>query len=273
MKGDVQFHIPDAMSDAEAATLGVGLTTVVLAHFNSPLFTHRNPTCLANAASFKCQGLYQSLRLPAPGASSSPTPTPILIHGGSTATGAFGIQFAKLSNCLVITTCSPKNFPYVASLGADAYFDYHEPDVVDSIRAYTGGRLQLAWDCISTSASARLCAATLADDGPVVYRGLAELGDSVLKSVNPGVDNGYTSSYTVFGEGFQKAVWTEGRLEDFEFAKKFFETCERLLQQGIVKPIRPTINLGGKGLVGAMKGLEHLKAGRVSATKLVYTML
>ena len=29
VKGDVQIRIPDNMSDAEAATLGVGITTVV----------------------------------------------------------------------------------------------------------------------------------------------------------------------------------------------------------------------------------------------------
>ncbi|KAI1673239.1 Zinc-binding oxidoreductase [Pyrenophora tritici-repentis] len=248
VKGDVQLRIPNDMSDAEAATLGVGITTVG-------------------------QGLYQSLKLPLPGEAPKGDPTPFLIYGGSTATGALGIQFAKLSNCQVVTTCSAKNFSYVASLGADAYFDYHGGDAAEQIRTYTGGCLQHAWDCISTAQSARVCAAALADDCPVKYRALLEVSNSVLQSVNPGVDNGFTSSYTVFGEGFEKAVWVEGRPKDFEFAKMFFNMCEGLLEQGLIKPVRPTVNLGGKGLVGAIKGLKHLKEGRVSATKLVYTML
>ena len=69
-KGDVQVPIPAGMSFEEAATLGVGISTVG-------------------------QGLYQSLKLPLP---TEPTkePFPILIYGGSTATGSLAIQFAKL---------------------------------------------------------------------------------------------------------------------------------------------------------------------------------
>ncbi|EFQ84914.1 hypothetical protein PTT_20309, partial [Pyrenophora teres f. teres 0-1] len=72
------------------------------------------------------------------------------------------------------------------------------------------------------------------------------VSDSVLQSVNPGVDNGFTSSYTVFGEGFEKALWVEGRPKDLDFAKMFFNMCEGLLEQGLVKPVRPTVNLGGR---------------------------
>lgn len=70
VKGDIQIKIPDNISDEEAATLGVGISTVG-------------------------QGLYQSLKLPLP---SSPAKVPIwvLVYGGSTATGSLAIQFAKL---------------------------------------------------------------------------------------------------------------------------------------------------------------------------------
>ena len=69
-KGDIQMKIPAQMTFEEAATLGVGIVTVGLS-------------------------LYQSLRLPW---SSRPAeePFPVLIYGGSTATGTLAIQFAKL---------------------------------------------------------------------------------------------------------------------------------------------------------------------------------
>jgi NADPH:quinone reductase-like Zn-dependent oxidoreductase len=69
-KGDIQLRIPDYLSFDDAATLGVGVTTVI-------------------------QGLYFSLNLPSP---DNPTRNkfPIFIYGGSTATGAIAIQFAKL---------------------------------------------------------------------------------------------------------------------------------------------------------------------------------
>ena len=69
-KGDVQLKIPDQLSFEEAATLGVGITTVG-------------------------QGLYQSLGLPLPNQPAKEKFS-ILIYGGSTATGTLAIQFAKL---------------------------------------------------------------------------------------------------------------------------------------------------------------------------------
>lgn len=70
VKGDVQIKIPDNIGFEEAATLGVGTATVG-------------------------QGLYQKMKLPLPTAPAKEK-FPILIYGGSTATGILGIQFAKL---------------------------------------------------------------------------------------------------------------------------------------------------------------------------------
>ena len=69
-KGDIQMIIPPQMSFEEASTLGIGIATVG-------------------------QGLYQSLRLPLP-TTPAKEPFPVLIYGGSTATGTLAIQFAKL---------------------------------------------------------------------------------------------------------------------------------------------------------------------------------
>lgn len=60
-KGDVQLKIPDNVSDEDACTLGVGISTVG-------------------------QGLYQSLGLPLPGEEKANVP--LLVYGGSTATGS-----------------------------------------------------------------------------------------------------------------------------------------------------------------------------------------
>lgn len=92
-KGDLAIKIPENLSFEEAATLGVGVSTVG-------------------------QGLYQSLGLPLPGEAKTGESGTILIYGGSTATGGLAIQYAKLSGFKVITTCSPRNFDYVTSLGA-----------------------------------------------------------------------------------------------------------------------------------------------------------
>jgi NADPH:quinone reductase-like Zn-dependent oxidoreductase len=70
-RADIQMKVETLGMD-EASTLGVGISTVG-------------------------QGLYQSLQLPWPGEEKSEWKgKPILIYGGSTATGALAIQFAKL---------------------------------------------------------------------------------------------------------------------------------------------------------------------------------
>ena len=82
-KGDIQVKIPDDLSFEEAATLGVGVLTVG-------------------------QALYHSMKLPFPGdvKGDEKEKLPVLIYGGSTATGSLAIQFAKLSGATVVTTCS-----------------------------------------------------------------------------------------------------------------------------------------------------------------------
>lgn len=61
---------PAGMSFEEAATFGTGLSSVA-------------------------QTLYMTLKLPLP-TEPAKTPFPVLIYGGSTATGTLAIQFAKL---------------------------------------------------------------------------------------------------------------------------------------------------------------------------------
>lgn len=72
-KAGLVMKIPDDMSFEDASALGVGVVTVG-------------------------QGMYQSMGLPWPevGKETVEKNGPILIYGGSTATGAYAIQFAKL---------------------------------------------------------------------------------------------------------------------------------------------------------------------------------
>lgn len=102
VKGDLQMRIPAGVSFEAACTVGVGVASAGYA-------------------------LYKVLNLDLPGdvdAVKRPAVEPILIYGGSTATGSLAIQFAKLSGRKVITTCSPKHFELARSRGADEVFDY-----------------------------------------------------------------------------------------------------------------------------------------------------
>lgn len=249
-KGDLLIKIPDNLSFEEAATLGVGVVTVG-------------------------QGLYQFLQLPLPTEPLAQS-KPILIYGGSTATGILGIQYAKLSGLEVLATASPKNFDYLKSLGADAVFDYHTPteELAKQIRSHTNNKLTLVWDCSPTKESALLAALSLSDAEEGVYASLSPVPDEIFKETNPKVTKtGYTLGYTVFGESFTRGglSWP-AKPEDAVHAKSFWELSRDLLAQGKVKVVKTTVDRGGNGLEGVIKGLNDLKEGRVSATKLVYTI-
>ena len=71
VKADVQWRLPDHMSFEEGSTLGVGAVTCG-------------------------QGLFQTLKLDLPIDGVHEKDEYVLIYGGSTATGALGIQFLKL---------------------------------------------------------------------------------------------------------------------------------------------------------------------------------
>jgi NADPH:quinone reductase-like Zn-dependent oxidoreductase len=242
VKGDTQMMIPDNLSFQEAATLGVGITTVG-------------------------QALYQSLKLALP---TQPLrkeqSVPILIYGGSTATGTLAIQFAKLSGYHVLTTCSPRNFDLVRKLGADAVFDYKDPLAPEEIRKSTGDKLTLVLDNISNEASAAFCDNALSTSG----------GDYTALLEEPGIQRAnvkdrWTVAYTSIGEYFEfKGFKIEAKPEDKEHAAMFWDITSQLFAEGKLKAHPPRVNPGG--LRGVLEGLNLMREDKVSGEKLVYNV-
>ncbi|KAL1982381.1 hypothetical protein VTN96DRAFT_1412 [Rasamsonia emersonii] len=239
-KGDLANKIPDNLSFEDAATLGMGLITVA-------------------------QGMYQALGLARPERPITQS-EPVLIYGGSTATGSLGIQFAKLSGYTPITVCSPQNFDFVRSRGAVAAFDYHDPDCGRKIREYTHDRLQLVWDTVSLPSSAAICAEALSSSGGGKYYTLLP-----EKSPRRDVESRMTVAYFMFGEPllWNPAVGVEqASQEDFRYAAEFLDMATRLVAEGKVKPHPAQVHEGGLG--GVLEGLQLMRMGRVSRAKLVY---
>ncbi|KAI1813316.1 GroES-like protein [Poronia punctata] len=247
VKEHIQAKIPDHVTDEEAATLGISVTTVG-------------------------QGLYKTLQLPLPN-NPAKTAFPILIYGGSTATGIYGIKYAKLSGLTVIATSSPHNFALLKSIGADHVFDYRSATAGAEIRALTDNKLEYAWDC--TGYGAAVCAAALSDRGRPKYATIIPVKEEELLDVNPVVDGPYfTLGYDAMGEPFERmgqGMWTPSK-EEVDYARMFWELSEELLASGKLTPLKPEVNRLGSGLEGVIKGLDELKNGRVSGSKLVYTL-
>ncbi|KAH7227135.1 chaperonin 10-like protein [Fusarium redolens] len=244
-KADVALRIPDSLTFEEAATLGVGITTVG-------------------------QGLYQSLKLPLPD-KPSPNREYLLIYGGSTATGALAIQFAKLSGLRVLVTASPKHFDYVRDLGADAVFDYKSETLVEELRKYTGGHLKYVFDCISTEDTARKAVSVLGAGGS--YSALRILPENVVAWIGERASYNMTLAYTAIGEAFQFGPHTfPAKPEDAAFARDFWILAEGLLAEGKIRVHKPKVNTDGSGLAAVLKGLDEVRNGTVSGEKLVYSL-
>ncbi|OJJ80216.1 zinc-binding alcohol dehydrogenase family protein [Aspergillus glaucus CBS 516.65] len=219
-KAHINIKMPDWMSFADGATLAVGITTVA-------------------------QGLYQQLQLPLPNLTRSTVSVlakePILIYGGSTATGTLAIQFAKLSGYTVITTCSPHNFPLVRDRGADHILDCRSPTLTEDIRSLTDNKLRLVLDCITTN-----------------------LPRSDVKA-------GFTLAYTALGESFQK--WDNyypGSPENARFTGDFMKLTSALLDAQMIQSHPAEVQYGD--LMDVLQGLDCLRKGGVSGVKLVYTL-
>lgn len=236
-KGDIACKIPDSLSFADAATLGVGITTVG-------------------------QGLYQSIGLPLPPAKVK-EPTSILIYGASTATGTLAVQYAKLSGCKVYATASPHNFDLLKRLGADAVFDYKDPDCGAKIRAATNDSLHLVFDTFAEGASPGICAAAISSKGGFVSA-LLPVKDFPRQDVRCV----WTLGYTALGVEFSKQFPVNAN--DFAFGARFWKISQELLARGEIVTHPAEVREGG--LEGVAKGLEDLKAGRVSGVKLVYEL-
>jgi NADPH:quinone reductase-like Zn-dependent oxidoreductase len=102
--------IPDALSFTDAAVLPLGLSTAATALFAKSM-----------------------LNLSRPSLQPTSTNKTLLIWGGSTSVGLNAIQLAVAAGYQVFTTCSPRNFSLVKSLGALEAWDYNDPASVASI--------------------------------------------------------------------------------------------------------------------------------------------
>jgi len=238
VKGDIQFRIPDKISFDAACTVGVGLTTLGYA-------------------------LYKVLQLPWPGAQLGRESNPILIYGGSTATGTLAIQFAKRSGLRVLATGSPKNFQMLKIRGADAVFDYHDKDIGQQLRVATNGRLSRVLDCVSTPETAKICADAIGPSGGK-YCSLLD-----GKSPRSDVESTFFLSYSASGEPYIfEDEHYEADSEYFEHAMRFAEEASMLWTAGKWEPHPHNEQKGG--LRAALEGMAIMRAGRYSGERLVY---
>jgi NADPH:quinone reductase-like Zn-dependent oxidoreductase len=238
--GDLAWKVPTDVSDEEASTYGVSAVTAMLA-----LNTRLGVPWLDGAPE---QGERDS---------------PILIYAGSTAAGLYAIQIAKLAGLRVITTASPHSFDLVKKYGADAVFDYRSPTAIDEI-IDAHPDINRAMDCFSEGKSTEFCAKVI-----------NKKGGKVITLLDPGTKSLFGAqielilAYTAFNVSFQ---WLPpigpsfaGSSSDREALARFYSSLQSVCTK--LKP--PPIKLIDGGLHNLTEGLDMLRKGQVSGTKLV----
>ena len=125
--------IPGTMSFEEASVLPLALTTAAAGLFEK-----------------------DQLHLKYPGLEPKPTGKTVLIWGGSTSVGCNATQLAVAAGYEVISTCSPRNFDTLRSLGASEVFDYNDSQVVEKIVKAMEGRVSAGALAIGDNSTFRL---------------------------------------------------------------------------------------------------------------------
>lgn len=241
---DLAWKVPDDVDDAAATTFGVSAATAMLA-------------------------LNARLGLPYPGEKQDTqrqhTAPVIFIYAGSTAAGLFTVQVAKLAGCTVVTTASPHSTDLVKSYGADAVFDYHDPDVATAItKQYPN--ISIAVDCFSKGKSFAISDEVLRNSKGKLITLLQP-----PKPKYPGVEHELILAYTLFGHPFQwlppiGPKWP-ALPDDRKALARFFASLPQLVSD---KKLRaPPIFLEEGGWNGILTGLDKLRAGKVSGGKIV----
>ncbi|KAF2819717.1 putative alcohol dehydrogenase, partial [Ophiobolus disseminans] len=244
LPADLTLRMPDHMSFEQAASLG---------------------TAIASA----CLSLFWTAKIPATIKEPATKPFPVLVYGGSTASGTMLLQMLKLCGARALTTCSPKNFDLVKSYGADEVFDYKSPTCAEDIRAATKNGMKFAFDCITTEASTKLC-----------YNAIGRVGGKYV-ALNPYSESATTRKVItpdwilatiIIGEG---SAWPEpyNREPDPEIrkvAQATYSAVQALLDEGKLKA--HPIEMSTGGLPAIVKGVDVLRRGEISGKKLVYRL-
>ncbi|KAK8093065.1 dehydrogenase azaJ [Apiospora kogelbergensis] len=254
--------IPDGLSFEKAAVLPLALSTASCGLFQRDQLALRHPVAIADTAADDKKAEKETL----------------IIWGGSTSVGCNAIQLACAAGYEIVTTCSPRNFDLVKSLGAAAAFDYRDANAaVSEIVQFCKnkkvvGALSMGGDagrgCVevlrqlpkgggSCRFLSRVSYATPENkDAGLPARIWCMLSFSVwlwVKSVRHGIRSNVVVGTTLEGNEVSKAIY-----EDF---------LPRALASGqFVAAPQPEIV--GKGLEFVQTALDTLRKG-VSAKKLV----
>nr|A0A2Z5XAK4.1 RecName: Full=Trans-enoyl reductase phm4; Short=ER phm4; AltName: Full=Phomasetin biosynthesis cluster protein 4 [Pyrenochaetopsis sp.]BBC43187.1 trans-enoyl reductase [Pyrenochaetopsis sp.] len=238
-------RIPETMSFEEAAALCTCFMTCGLA-------------------------LFQSLGLPGSPVKPSASATQVLVYGGATATGTAAIQLLRLAGFTPIATCSPHSNELVKTFGAEATFDYNDPECAAKIRAFTKNGLRYALDCITNRSSMQICYGSLGRVGGR-YTALDPYPEDIA-ATRKIVKAAWVVGPIMLGHDIGWPA-PHGRKADpdlFKFGMEWKKLVEGLMAKGVIKPHPLDVRKGGMERV--IECMEAIRAKEVNGKKLVVSL-
>ncbi|KAG2128168.1 chaperonin 10-like protein [Suillus cothurnatus] len=231
---DARFtaKIPPSISFDSAATVPLGLDTALVGLYGNDFGAGITPPWKQSIGESK---------------------TPIVILGGSSSVGLYTIQLAHLSGFYpIVTTASPSNEDLVKSYGATHFFDRNLSckQLKAAISKVTDSPIGVVYDTISLPETQVVAWELLADNGTLILT----LPASVKEDEGRG----------------RKVVGTFGSPyapQNHELCSSSWAAVEQWLSEGTIQPNKHEVL--PNGLEGVIGGLERLKLGQVSGTKLV----
>lgn len=148
-------------------------------------------------------------------------------------------------------------------------FDYRSPTCAADIKAQTKGALRLALDCITIPSSIKIC-----------YDSIGRMGGKYtaveLPPEMPGlrrvVKQDWVMGMTLtgraidLGKGYVRPVIPE----HVKFGLTWAPLCQRLIDEKVLSPLPKKVRDGR--WEGVLKGIDELRAKKVSGGKLVYSI-
>jgi NADPH:quinone reductase-like Zn-dependent oxidoreductase len=197
-------------------------------------------------------------------------PHSVLVSGGSSSTGTCAIQILKRAGFNVVATSSARNVDLVKSFGADAVFDYLDPDCASKIRAHTANSLRFAIDCITTPETVQLCYHALGRLGGR-YVSLDPFSETVA-ATRKVVSAGWVLGPELIGEeiGWPAPHGRPANPFAREFCVMWNKTLQGLLEKGQIRTHPQLVH--DTGFEGVLDGLQKIREKKVSGQKLTYTL-
>lgn len=213
-------------------------------------------TIINLTTAYSALSVYMKLSKPPLSGASSPEnkDKKVLIYGGSSSCGGLGVKYASDAGYTVITTSSPQNRNFVASLGAAEVIDHTQPldQVVAQFEAH--GPYHGILDCISKPDTHRIWVKLLAEKGGVVHGTLPnEIPDTFPSNID---------------YKFYPYSWVLEEEENGDWARWFYdEYVPQGLESGQIIPTRHILLMGG--LEKVQESMDKLASEGISGHKYV----